>query len=311
MDMCLFPRTAYRAARDIGIRAVIAPYVADTKPFTPTLAQTEILLDHAAADDDRVRAFVGLHDLESCSDDQIRAGVALARRYATGLHLHCSETERQVERTRSRTGRTPVAQLAALEALGNRTVLAHCVWVDHDDRRLLAETGTHVAHCPHANLKLGSGVAAVPDMRRCGVSVSLATDGAKANNRLDMFDVMKFASLLHNGTTGDPTTLAPHEVLDMATSHGAAALDLPVGAIVPGLQADLVLVRLDGLHVLTSVADTVVTNLVHAARGPDVSMVMVDGRVVVNDGRMVDRKWDGLNQRARQVGLELLDALHR
>src|SRR5260370_30618765 len=107
MDMCLFPRTAYRAARDIGIRAVIAPYVADTKPFTPTLAQTEILLDQAAADDGRVQAFVGLHDLESCSDDQIRAGVALARRYATGLHLHCSETERQGGRTRSPTRRAP------------------------------------------------------------------------------------------------------------------------------------------------------------------------------------------------------------
>src|SRR5258708_28819309 len=123
MDLCLFARTAYGAARDIGIGAVIAPYVADTKPFTPSLEQTEILLDQAAADDGRVRAFVGLHDLESCSDDQIRAGVGLARRYATGLHLHCSETERQVERTRSRTRRTPVAQLAPLEALGNRTRL--------------------------------------------------------------------------------------------------------------------------------------------------------------------------------------------
>ena len=85
MDMCLFPRTAYRAARDIGIRAVIAPYVADTKPFTPTLAQTEALLKQTAADDDRVRTFVGLHDLESCSDEQISAGVALAKQYATGF----------------------------------------------------------------------------------------------------------------------------------------------------------------------------------------------------------------------------------
>src|SRR5258708_13727005 len=101
MDMCLFPRTAYRAARDIGIRAVIAPYVADTKPFTPSLAQTEILLDQAAADDGRVRAFVGLHDLETCSDDQIRAAAGLAIRYAPALHLHCSETERQGERSAS------------------------------------------------------------------------------------------------------------------------------------------------------------------------------------------------------------------
>jgi 5-methylthioadenosine/S-adenosylhomocysteine deaminase len=122
---------------------------------------------------------------------------------------------------------------------------------------------------------------------------------------------MKFASLLHKGVTGDPITLPPQDVLDMATSCGATALDLPVGAIVPGLKADLVLVRLDGFHVQPCVADTVVTNLVHAARGSDVSMVMVDGQVVVKDGRMTDPRWEGLNDRARQVGLDLLEAKHR
>src|SRR5581483_11126542 len=99
-------------------------------------------------------------------------------------------------------------------------------------------------HCPHANLKLGSGIAPVPDMRSRGVNVTLATDGAKANNRLDMFDVMKFASLLHKGATGDPTVLPPQDILDMATRRGAAALDLPVGAVEVGRKADLVLVRL-------------------------------------------------------------------
>jgi 5-methylthioadenosine/S-adenosylhomocysteine deaminase len=306
MDMCLFPRTAYRAARDIGIRAVIAPYVADTKPFTPTLAQTEILLDQAAADDGRVRAFVGLHDLESCSDDQIRAGVALARRYATGLHLHCSETERQVERTRSRTGRTPVAQLAALEALGNRTVLAHCVWVDDDDRRLLAESGTHVAHCPHANLKLGSGIAPVADLHRRGVNVTLATDGAKANNRLDPFDVMKFASLLQKGVLRDPAVLPPGQILDMATRCGAAALGIAAGAVTPGLAADLILVRLDAFHTQPMLPEAASTNLVHAARGSDVALTMVAGEMLTRGGRLVSDRWASLAEDARKVGLDLI-----
>ena len=121
-----------------------------------------------------------------------------------------------------------------------------------------------------------------------------------------MFDVMKFASLLHKGICGDPSVLPPGEVLDMATRRGAEALDLPAGAIAPGLKADLVLVRLDGFHVQPSVADTVVTNLVHAALGSDVSLVMVDGRIVVQDGRLSDPRWEGLNARARQVGPELL-----
>jgi 5-methylthioadenosine/S-adenosylhomocysteine deaminase len=308
VDMCIRPEPALRAARDIGIRAVIVPYVADTKPFAPTLSQNARLLEGANGPDDRVRVWVGLHDLESCSDDSVREGAALARAHGTGLHLHCSETRFSVERTKARVGRTPIAHLLELGALDKRTLLAHCVWTDENDRALLATAGAHVAHCPHANLKLGSGVAAIPDMRRRGVNVGLATDGAKANNRLDMFDVMKFASLLHKGVSGDPTTLPPRDILDMATARGAAALDLPVGAIAAGCRADLTLVRLDGFHLQPCVPDTIVTNLVHAARGSDVAMVMVDGQVLVQDGRLADPRWDGLNQRARKVGLELLEA---
>ena len=212
VDMCIRPEPALAAARDIGIRAVIVPYVADSKPFAPTLEQNARLLDMPELKDrnaagDRVRVWVGVHDLESASDDCIRAAAELARKHRTGLHLHCAETRLSVERTLARTGRTPVAQLHALGALSERTLLAHCVWLSQEDRALLASSGAHVAHCPHANLKLASGIAPVPDLCRRGISVTLATDGAKANNRLDMFDVMKFTSLLHKGSTGDPSVL--------------------------------------------------------------------------------------------------------
>jgi 5-methylthioadenosine/S-adenosylhomocysteine deaminase len=127
VDMCIRPEPALAAARDIGIRAVIVPYVADTKPFAPTLEHNAHLLKGADDTKGRVRVWVGLHDLESCSDDSIRTGAALARAYGTGLHLHCSETRISVERTRSRVGRTPVAHLLELGALDDRTLLAHCV----------------------------------------------------------------------------------------------------------------------------------------------------------------------------------------
>ena len=120
VDMCIRPEPALAAARDIGIRAVIVPYVADTKPFAPTLEQNARLLKRADDTDGRVRIWVGLHDLESCSDDSVRAGAALARAHGTGLHLHCSETRFSVERTRSRVGRTPIAHLLELGALDDR-----------------------------------------------------------------------------------------------------------------------------------------------------------------------------------------------
>ena len=188
---------------------MIVPYVADTKPFAPTLEQNARLFE-VVRRHERPRSRLG----RSARSGELQRrqhprGRGACRAYRTGLHLHCSETRFSVERTRSRVGRTPIAHLLELGALDDRTLLAHCVWASEEDRALLACAGAHVAHCPHANLKLGSGIAPVPDMRRRGMNVRLATDGAKANNRLDMFDVMKFASLLHKGVTGDPTTLPP------------------------------------------------------------------------------------------------------
>jgi 5-methylthioadenosine/S-adenosylhomocysteine deaminase len=307
VDMCLQPEAAFTAARDIGIRAVIAPYVADTKSFTPTLSETATLLEMKAKFDDRVRVWVGLHDLESCSDDQIVEGVALARRHGVGIHLHCSETSYQIDRTRKRTGRTPVAQLAHLGALGPKTLLAHCVWADDADREILESNGVSVAHCPHANLKLGSGIAAVADMLQRGVNVTTATDGAKANNRLDLFDVMKFTSLLQKGMLRDPATLPPRQVLEMATARGGRALHAPIGTIKTGLAADLILVRLDRLHLQPSVPDTIMTNLVHAARGSDVDVTMVAGKTLVRGGQLVAMPFEPIQRNALAVGKELMN----
>ncbi len=286
LDMCLRPGPALRAAREIGIRLVVAPYVLDGRAFAPTLADVARLLEFQGEPDDRTAVWVGLHDLESCADETIRAGAELARRFGAGIHLHCAETRGNVARTRTRTGASPIVHLDALGALGPWTVLAHCVWADAADIALLAARGTSVAHCPHANLKLGSGIAPVPAMRAAGVRVSLATDGAKANNRLDLFDVMKFASLVHKGATFDPRVLAPADVIAMATRDGAAALGVPAGEIAPGKLADLTLVDLGRFHLQPATPETVETNLVHAARGGDVQTVIIGGEVVVEGGRL-------------------------
>lgn len=286
VDMCLRPEPALRAAREIGIRAIVAPYVLDVRAFAPTLADVARLLEAPRAAGDRTAVWVGLHDLESCADETIADGAALARQFGTGIHLHCAESRHNAERTRARTGRSPIAQLDALGALGPRTLLAHCVWADDADIALLAARGSSVAHCPHANLKLGSGIAPVPAMRAAGVRVSVATDGAKANNRLDLFDVMKFASLLHKGSTLDPRVLPADDVLAMATRDGAAAVGLDAGEIAAGRLADLTLVDLRRFHLQPATPEAIATNLVHAARGSDVDTVIVGGEVVVEGGRL-------------------------
>lgn len=308
LDMCLFPEAAIRAAREVGIRAVVVPYVADSKPFTPTLAVTERLLAAGPRYGDRVTVWSGLHDLESCSDLQVQAGAALAARFGVGLHLHCAETRLAVAQTVERTGQRPVSHLAHLGALTRGTLLAHCVWLDEEERRILRAAGAHVVHCPHANLKLGSGIAPVPALVAEGVNVALGTDGAKANNRLDMFDVMKFASLIHKGVQTDPGVLPPDTVLAMATRHGAHALGIRAGALAPGHLADLALVRLDRLHLQPATPETIVTNLVHAARGPDVDLVMVHGQVLVESGIIQTVDAEAIRARAAAIGTSLLHA---
>jgi 5-methylthioadenosine/S-adenosylhomocysteine deaminase len=305
MDMCIIPEVALEAAEKIGIRAFIAPYVSDSMGFTPTIDRSAKLLREARGRH-RTQVWVGLHGLETCSDGQIRDGIALAREEGTGVHLHCSESRASTAKTVSRTGRTPVAQLEHLGAFEVPTHLAHCVWVNESDQRTMAVHGASAAHCPHANLKVGSGIAPVTAMRKAGVRVALGTDGAKANNRLDMFDVMKFASLLPKGTFLDPAALPPADVLRMATAEGAAALRLNAGEIIPGQLADLTLITADNFHLQPALPETVITNVVHAARGGDIDTVIVDGRVVVERGRLALVDQDELLARRAATGRALL-----
>ncbi len=307
LDMCLRPGPAIRAARAIGIRCTIAPYVLDGRPFAPTLADVAGLLELPREPGDRIDVWVGLHDLESCADATLRDGAALARRFGTGLHLHCAESRRNVETTRARTGASPVAHLDALGALTARTLLAHCVWADAADIALLARRGTSVAHCPHANLKLASGIAPVPAMLDAGVRVGLGTDGAKANNRLDLFDVMKFASLLHKGATLDPLVMPAEAVLALATRFGARALGIDAGEIAPGRLADLSLVDMRRLHLQPATPDAITTNLVHAARGSDVHTTIVGGEIVVDAGRLTRVEERGILAAMRQAGAGLMN----
>jgi 5-methylthioadenosine/S-adenosylhomocysteine deaminase len=176
-----------------------------------------------------------------------------------------------------------MAYLAEVGLASTRLCAAHCVWVDDAEQGVMAERGVQVLHCPGSNLKLGSGVAPVVAMRARGIGVSLGADGAACNNRLDMFDEMRLAATLQAERQG-PGALPAREVLWMATRGGARALGLEaeIGSIEPGKRADLILVRADAPHLLPGPDPW--STLVYAARGTDVELTMVDGRVLVEDG---------------------------
>ena len=160
------------------------------------------------------------------------------------------------------------------------------MWVTEDEQRLIAERGVKVLHCPGSNLKLGSGIAPVPEMRRRGISVSIGADGAACNNTLDMFQEMRLAAMIQAMRIG-PGVLHARDVVAMATREGARALglDADIGSIEAGKKADLILVEAAGLH-QTPASDPYV-RLVFSSRAPDVRLTMVDGEIVARDGEIV------------------------
>src|SRR4051794_2311366 len=313
LDMWRFMEGSAAAAEKIGIRATLAPYMADEEGYDyfETMDSMRSLLEtHRTAADGRVRAWVGLEHLFYVKPETFRAAAAMAEEFDTGIHTHTSEMEMEVDESLRRFGRRPVEQFREVGILGPRTVIAHCVWLDDREIELLAETGTGVAHCPCSNMKLSSGAARVGDMRRAGIAVALGSDGEKENNNLDLLEEMKFASLLQKVTTLDPTTGDPWDVLAMATLDGARVLGLAdvTGSLEPGKRADVVTVDLRGLHttpVLHERDFNVPAHLVFSASGHDVRDVWVDGRQLVRGGRVLSVDVESVRSDAQAAAEEL------
>lgn len=292
MDMWRFMDGSAAAAATIGLRATLVPYVADAPGYDyfETMASNRALLEsHRVAAGGRVRTWVGLEHLLYCTPEAFRTAVELADEFDTGIHTHSSETTWEVEESLRRWGMRPIEVMHDRGLLSERTVIAHCVWLDDAEIELLAGTGTAVAHCPCSNMKLSSGPARLGAMRARGVTLGLGTDGEKENNTLDVIEEMKFASLLEKVSTLDPTTGDPWDVLTMATIGGARTLGLggTTGSLEPGKRADVVTVDLRGLHttpLLRGRDFNAAAHLVFSATGRDVRDVWVDGRRLILGG---------------------------
>ena len=235
----------------------------------------------------RLRAAFAPRFAVSCSRELLEAVAELSARDRVIVHTHASENRDEVEVVRKLSG--GLSNLEYLADTGLATphlCTAHCVWVSESEQALLAERDVKVMHCPSSNLKLGSGLAPVVEMRARGISVSLGADGAACNNRLDMFEEMRLAATLQAVRKG-PGALTARDAVWMATREGARALGMAgdVGSVEPGKRADLILVGRRGVHQAPD-ADPWST-LVYASRGPDVRLTMVDGQVLVRDSALL------------------------
>ncbi|MGB2859617.1 MAG: amidohydrolase family protein, partial [Candidatus Microthrix parvicella] len=223
------------------------------------------------------------HATYTLAPDQLSAVAAAAREVGARIHTHAAESEGEVAMVSEAHGLRPVELLDTLGLLGADVVLAHAVHLDDDEIAAIARSGTSVAHCPGSNLKLGSGVARIPELLDAGVTVGLGTDGPASSNDLDLFATMRLAALIHKGVSGDASVMTAHQVLRAATIGGATLLGAgdELGSIEPGKLADLVVLDPGAPH-LTPTYDPVGTVVYAAGRG-DVTDVWVGGRRVVAD----------------------------
>ncbi len=294
VDMWRFMEGSARAAESIGNRLVAVPYVGEHPDYNyfDTLDMNEALIGawHGKAGG-RISVWVGLEHLFYAEEAAQKRAIDLAIKHNTGFHTHCSEARIELAEFQKRYGKRP---MFALDDIGffdaPRTMIAHGVWLDESEIALIANRRVSVAHHPVSNMKLASGIAPVGDMLAAGVPVGLGTDGEKENNNFDMFEEMKVASLLGKLKDLDAAAMDSWQVLRMATIGGAKAigLDHEIGSLEVGKRADIIAVRTDTPR-MTPLFDSgpyfnLHHNLVHAVRGGDVCLTMVDGAIVVDNG---------------------------
>ncbi|HEX8844448.1 MAG TPA: 5'-deoxyadenosine deaminase [Pyrinomonadaceae bacterium] len=286
---------AFRVVEETGFRATIGKCMMDKGDEVPSalheetessIAESLALLEewHGRG---RIRYCFAPRFAVSCTRELLESVARLARERGVMVHTHASENRTEIEMVESETGQRNVAYLHSLGITGQHVALAHCVHLDDAELGILAQTGTHVAHCPSSNLKLGSGIAPVKKMLERGISVSLGADGAPCNNRLDMFTEMRTAALLQK-VSHDANVLPAGRALRMATIDGARALGLnqEIGSLEVGKRADVITVDLACLHSSPRPAD-IVSAIVYSAQASDVRTVVIDGQLVMHERELL------------------------
>ncbi|MGO9164335.1 MAG: amidohydrolase family protein [Streptosporangiaceae bacterium] len=301
------------AAQEIGIRAVLSSDVADAEHSLDTLEDNKeaFAAKHGAANG-RIEIYVGIEWLPLASEELLRDARLLADDLGTGIHIHLNESLTEVENSKERFGRRPTEVAYDAGILGRNCIAAHCVWLSDTEIALMRQTGTQISHNPSSNAKLGNGIARLPEIQAAGINVGLGHDAAECNNSRDLFEVMKFASLIHRASRVDASLQQAPDVVKMATRNGAAALGHQTGQLVPGRKADVILVDL-GSQMFTPLmprnADHLYSHLVFAANGSCVDTTIIDGQIVMEGRRLTTVDEQKVLREANEAFRRVLDRM--
>ncbi|MEE9936156.1 MAG: amidohydrolase [Deltaproteobacteria bacterium] len=315
-DGYFFENQIAEAALSCGLRAVVSQGFADfATPDNPRYEKMMAAADRFAArwlpHAPLITPAFFCHSPYTCSP-QTLVNVKAAARGAGILYLtHLLENQSEIDTIEGRYGKKPVQHLYDLGVLDERTIAVHCNWMSPDDIALFADLGVCVSHNPASSMKLAAGIAPVPDMLARGVAVGLGTDGSASNNDLDLFQEMDLAAKIHKVTQLDPTVMSAETVVRMATIEGARVLGLDalIGSVETGKRADLILVDMNQPH-LTPLYNPY-SHLVYAVRGADVKTSIIDGRIVMENRRLLTIDLAAAMEKVRAIGERIAAEHHQ
>ena len=311
-DMYMFTSTIAQEILKAGISANLScggVYFGDPADFNPDtcgdcVAQRALTEEFHGAGDGQILLDASIHGEYTSSAPLWQWMAQFAHDHNQRMHVHVSETRSEHQASLDRHGLTPIQTLNQYGVWDNGSIAAHCVYTTPEDWAIMAEKGVSCVHNPYSNLKLGSGIAPIPDMLQAGVNVALGTDGMSSHNSADLFADLKLAALLPSGVRCTPGVVTPRQALEMATVAGARALGRPTGQIAVGKVADLILLDFTAPN-LTPCHD-VVENLVFAAHGSNVVMNMARGNIIYENGTFHTLDVERIQAEVRDYALPLL-----
>ena len=303
-DMYYFEDAIADETFKAGMRGVLGETVldfpvADNKTYEEGLAYVERFVKKWQGNVLIVPA-IAPHAPYTVSEDHLKAARSFSDRTGAPIVTHIEETKREVDDSIKAKGASPIVYLNRIGFLNNRVIAAHVVWPSEEELGLLKQLGVGIVHNPQSNMKLASGVAPVPEMLRNDLPVGLGTDGAASNNDLNLWEEMDTAAKLHKVISRDPKVVSAQEAFEMATIRGARALHLDneIGSIEKGKRADLVIVDLDALN--QTPYYNIYSDLVYATKAGDVLTVIIEGRVIMRDRRLLTLNEEAIKTDARR-----------
>ena len=313
-DMYFYMEDVARAVEDAGIRAVLSYGMidfGDAERRENEINQNMTLFNSCnGMANGRIKVFLGPHSPYTASEDLLKKVRELADEYNMGIHIHVSETQKEINDSLDEKGLRPFEYLEKIGFLGPDVVAAHCVWLSDEEIEIIKKHGVKVSHNPCSNMKLASGVSPVSKLIENDICVSIGTDGASSNNNLDLIEELKTASLLQKVSTLDPKVLSSDEAIEMATIKGAETLGLSdeIGSIEVGKKADIILIDTNAAN-MTPDSSSLSSNVIYSANGTNVDTTICDGKILMENKKLTELDENEIYAKARQAIKELKEAI--